>query len=542
MTQQSSRSGATAPDDLPVVLIAEELSPATVAALGSGVHVRTVDGTDRAALLREVAGAAALLVRSATQVDAEVLAAAPALRVVARAGVGLDNVDVPAATAAGVMVVNAPTSNITSAAEHAVGLVLAAARRVAAADASLRAGRWDRSRFTGVELAGKTLGVVGLGKIGVMVSQRLQAFEMDVVAYDPYVSASRAAQLGVRLVGLDELLQEADVITVHLPRTPETVGLIGEDALRRVRRGVIVVNAARGGIVDERALASALADGRVGAAGLDVFEKEPCTDSPLFGFDQVVATPHLGASTHEAQEKAGVAVARSVRQALDGELVPDAVNVAGGVIAEVVRPGIALTERLGRLLTALAGSAITRLDVQVSGEITGEDVSVLRLAALTGVLTDQVAEPVTFVNAPVLAEQRGIEVRLLTEPDSPRFRNLVSLRAVLEDGATVEVEATLTGPQQVPKLVGIDGFQLEIVFTDRLLVLRYSDRPGVVGTLGSLLGEAEVNIASMQVGRDEAGGRAVGVLALDGAVPHELAAEVREAVRAESVVFVDLSG
>ena len=484
MTQQSSRSGATAPDDLPVVLIAEELSPATVAALGSGVHVRTVDGTDRAALLREVAGAAALLVRSATQVDAEVLAAAPALRVVARAGVGLDNVDVPAATAAGVMVVNAPTSNITSAAEHAVGLVLAAARRVAAADASLRAGRWDRSRFTGVELAGKTLGVVGLGKIGVLVSQRLQAFEMDVVAYDPYVSASRAAQLGVRLVGLDELLTEADVITVHLPRTPETIGLIGEDALRRVRRGVIVVNAARGGIVDERALASALADGRVGAAGLDVFEKEPCTDSPLFGFDQVVATPHLGASTHEAQEKAGVAVARSVRQALDGELVPDAVNVAGGVIAEVVRPGIALTERLGRLLTALAGSAITRLDVQVSGEITGEDVSVLRLAALTGVLTDQVAEPVTFVNAPVLAEQRGIEVRLLTEPDSPRFRNLVSLRAVLEDGATVEVEATLTGPQQVPKLVGVDGFQLEIVFADRLLVLRYSDRPGVVGTLG----------------------------------------------------------
>ncbi len=273
-----------------------------------------------------------------------------------------------------------------------------------------------------------------------------------------------------------------------------------------------------------------------------MFEKEPCTDSPLFGFEQVVATPHLGASTHEAQEKAGVAVARSVRQALDGELVPDAVNVAGGVIAEIVRPGIALTERLGRLLTALAGSAITRLDVQVSGEITGEDVSVLRLAALTGVLTDQVAEPVTFVNAPVLAEQRGIEVRLLTEPDSPRFRNLVSLRAVLEDGATVEVEATLTGPQQVAKLVGIDGFQIEIAFADRLLVLRYSDRPGVVGTLGSLLGEAEVNIASMQVGRDEAGGRAVGVLALDGAVPHELAAEVREAVRAESVVFVDLSG
>lgn len=540
MTEHSGAAHPTA-DDLPVVLIAEELSPATIEALGPGVHVRTVDGTDRAALLREVAGASALLVRSATRVDAEVLAAATRLKVVARAGVGLDNVDVPAATAAGVMVVNAPTSNITSAAEHAVGLVLAAARRIAPAHASLRAGRWDRARFTGVELSGRTLGVVGLGKIGVMVAQRLQAFEMDVLAYDPYVSASRAAQIGVRLVGLDELLADADVISVHLPKTPETIGLIGEDALHRVRRGVIVVNAARGGIVDERALAAALADGRVGAAGLDVFETEPCTDSPLFGFEQVVATPHLGASTHEAQEKAGVAVARSVRQALDGELVPDAVNVAGGVIAEIVRPGIALTERLGRLLTALSGSAITRLDVQVSGEITGEDVSVLRLAALTGVLTDQVAEPVTFVNAPVLAEQRGIEVRLLTEPDSPRFRNLVSLRAVLEEGTTVEVEATLTGPQQVAKLVGVDGYPLEIVFADRLLVLRYTDRPGVVGTLGSLLGEADVNIASMQIGRDEAGGRAVGVLALDGPVPHELAADLREAVSADSVVFVDLS-
>ncbi len=529
------------PSAQPVVLIAEELSPATIEALGPGVHVRTVDGTDRAALLREVAQASALLVRSATRVDAEVLASAPRLRVVARAGVGLDNVDVPAATAAGVMVVNAPTSNTTSAAEHAVGLVLAAARHIGAASASLRAGRWDRARFTGVELAGKTLGVVGLGRIGVLVAQRLQAFEMDVVAYDPYVSASRAAQLGVRLVGLDELLGLADVLTVHLPRTAETVGLIDDDALRRVRRGVVVVNAARGGIVDEQALASALADGRVAAAGLDVFATEPCTDSPLFGFDNVVATPHLGASTHEAQEKAGVAVARSVRQALDGDLVPDAVNVAGGTVAEVVRPGIALAHRLGRLLTALSGAALTRLDVQVSGEITEEDVSVLRLAALTGVLTDQVAEPVTFVNAPVLAERRGIEARLLTEPDSPRFRNLVALSAVLEDGSTVQVEGTLTGPLQVRKLVGVDGYPLEITFDDHLVVLRYRDRPGVIGALGSILGEAEVNIAAMQVGRASAGGQAVSVLAVDGPVPHEIASALREAVDADAVHVVDLT-
>ncbi len=528
--------------DVPVVLIAEELSPATVEALGPGVHVRTVDGTDREALLAAVAGAAALLVRSATTVDAEVLRAGRRLKVVARAGVGLDNVDVQAATEAGVMVVNAPTANITSAAEHAVALVLAAARHVATASASLKAGQWQRSRFTGVELAGKTLGVVGLGRIGVLVAQRLMAFEMDVLAYDPYVSAARAAQLGVRLVGLDELLASSDVVSVHLPKTPETLGLLDADALARAKPGMILVNAARGGIVDEHALAKALADGTVAAAGLDVYATEPCTDSPLFGFDQVVATPHLGASTHEAQEKAGVAVARSVRLALGGDLVPDAVNVAGGAIAEVVRPGIGLSERLGRLLTALSGAAIVRLDVEVSGEITAHDVSVLRLAALTGVLRDVVAEPVTYVNAPVVADARGIEVRLLTEPDSPRFRNLVRLVALLDDGTRLSVAGTLTGPQQVAKLVEIDGYALEIGLADHLMVLRYTDRPGVVGTLGVMLGEADVNIAAMQVGRDERGGHAVGVLALDGPVPHPLVDRLLSAIGADRIAAADLSG
>src|SRR4051812_15465690 len=302
----------------PVVVIAEELSPATVAALGPDFEVVHVDGTDRPALLAAVAGADALLVRSATQVDAEIFTAARRLRVVARAGVGLDNVDVRAATQAGVMVVNAPTSNIVSAAEHAIALVLAAARRVPQAHASLRGGSWRRSAFTGVELFEKTLGVVGLGRIGVLVAQRLAAFGMSVVAYDPYVSSARAAQLGVRLVSLDELLAVADVLTVHLPRTPETLGLIGADALAKARPGLIVINAARGGIVDESALHAALKEGRVAAAGLDVFVTEPCTDSPLFELDNIVVTPHLGASTAEAQERAGVSVARSVRLALAG--------------------------------------------------------------------------------------------------------------------------------------------------------------------------------------------------------------------------------
>ncbi len=310
----------------PVVLIAEELSPATVDALGPDFEIRHCNGADRAELLPALADVDAILIRSATKVDAEAIAAAHKLKVVARAGVGLDNVDVCAATKAGVMVVNAPTSNIVTAAELACGLLLATARHIPQADAALKNGEWKRSKYTGVELAEKTLGVVGLGRIGALVAQRMSGFGMKVVAYDPYVQPARAAQMGVKVLSLDELLEVSDFITVHLPKTPETVGLIGDEALRKVKPGVRIVNAARGGIVDEEALYAALKEGRVAGAGLDVYAKEPCTDSPLFEFDQVVATPHLGASTDEAQEKAGIAVARSVRLALTGRPVPDAVN------------------------------------------------------------------------------------------------------------------------------------------------------------------------------------------------------------------------
>ena len=525
----------------PVVVLAEELSPATVEALGEDVVVRQCDGTDRAELLAAVADADALIVRSATRVDADVLAAGRRLRVVARAGVGLDNVDVEAATQAGVMVVNAPTSNVVSAAEHAIALLLAAARQIPAADATLRSGRWARRAFTGVELAGKTLGVLGLGRIGLLVAQRLQAFGMDVVAYDPYITAARAAQHGIRLVGLDELLASSDVLTVHLPRTPETEGLLGADALSRVRPGVIVVNAARGGIVDEAALAKAVADGRVRAAGVDVFAVEPCTSSPLFDEPRVVVTPHLGASTAEAQERAGVAVARSVRLALAGDIVPDAVNVAGGAIAEEVRPAVPLAEQLGEVLTALARSLPVRLDVEVRGEMAEHDVSVLRLAALTGLFADVVTEPVTYVNAPLLAEERGVEVRLVTDADSPEYRSLVTLRGALADGSVVSVAGTVTGPRQTPKLVGIDDYEVELPMAGHLLVLEYRDRPGVVGTLGGLLGEADVNIAAMQVSRDVRGGHALGVLTLDSAVPPGMLDQLAGAIGAQTARTVDLT-
>jgi len=518
----------------PVVLIAEELSPATVEALGPDFEIRHCDGANRGELLPAIADVDAVLVRSATKIDAEALAAAKRLKVVARAGVGLDNVDVPAATKAGVMVVNAPQSNITSAAEHAIALLLACARNIAPANAALKQGEWKRSKYTGVELVDKVVGVVGLGRIGVLVAQRLSAFSVTLLAYDPYVQAARAAQLGVRLVSLDELLRESDFISVHLPKTPETVGLIGEEQLRLVKPSVRIINAARGGIVDENALYSALKEGRVGGAGVDVFAQEPCTDSPLFEFDSVVATPHLGASTHEAQEKAGVAVARSVRLALAGELVPDAVNVQGGVIAEDVRPGLPLAEKLGRIFTGLAGGVAAQLDVEVRGEITQHDVKVLELAALKGVFTDVVEESsVSYVNAPLLAQERGIEVRLTTSADSPDWRNVVTVRGTLPTGEVISVSGTLSGPKHIEKIVQIDGYDIDIEPTQHMAFFRYVDRPGIVGTVGRILGDANVNIASMQVGRDVKGGHALVALTVDSAIPSETLEEMLRAIDAQ---------
>ncbi|MCU1421625.1 MAG: phosphoglycerate dehydrogenase, partial [Microbacteriaceae bacterium] len=309
----------------PIVLIAEELSPATVEALGPDFDVRNVDGTDRAALLAGLADADAILIRSATQVDAEAIAAAKQLKVVARAGVGLDNVDIRAATQAGVMVVNAPTSNIISAAELTVGHILSLARHIPAASGALADGQWKRSKYTGVELFEKTIGIIGLGRIGALITARMQAFGTRVVAYDPYVTAARAQQLGVTLLPLDELLAESDFVTIHMPKTPETTGMIAGPQLKAMKKTAYIVNVARGGLIDETALYEALTAGEIAGAGLDVFVSEPPTDSPLLALPNVVVTPHLGASTYEAQEKAGVSVARSVRLALSGELVPDAV-------------------------------------------------------------------------------------------------------------------------------------------------------------------------------------------------------------------------
>ena len=524
----------------PIVLIAEELSPTAVAQLEADFDVRHVDGADRAALLAALPDADAVIVRSATMIDAEAIAQAPKLRVAARAGVGLDNVDVEAATRAGVMVVNAPSSNIVSAAEHAVALLLSVARNVPQATASLKAGKWQRSAFTGVELQDKVVGILGLGRIGVLVAQRLASFGMKVVAFDPYVPAARAAQLGVRMLSLDELLAEADFITVHLPKNAETIGLIGDRELHMAKPGVRVVNAARGGIVDEHALVLALKDGRVAGAGIDVYATEPCTDSPLFGFANVVATPHLGASTTEAQEKAGTQVARSVRLALAGEFVPDAVNVQGGSVDEDVRPGLPLAEKLGRIFTALAGAVATRIEVEVRGEIVSHDVRVLQLAALKGVFSGVVDTAVTYVNAPLLASERGVEVSLVTEAESPDWRNLITLRGTLPQGQLVSVGGTLTGPRQLEKLVEVNGFDMEIAPAEHMVFLTYTDRPGIVGTVGQILGSEGINIAGMQVCRDAQGGDALIVLSVDSAIPPAVLDDISSTIGAVVGRTIDL--
>jgi len=526
----------------PVVLVAEELSPAGIALLEASFEVRYTDGADRSKLLPALADVDAVIVRSATQIDAEAIAHGRRLRVVARAGVGLDNVDVEAATKAGVMVVNAPASNVVSAAEHAVALLLALARNVPQAMASLKDGQWKRSAYTGVELQDKVVGILGLGRIGALVAERLAAFDMTVIAFDPYAPPARSTQLGVQMVGLEELLAEADFISVHLPKNAETVGLIGDRELHQVKPGVRIINAARGGIVDEAALASALRDGRVAGAGIDVYSKEPCTDSPLFGFDNVVATPHLGASTAEAQEKAGTQVARSVRLALDGEFVPDAVNVQGGQVSEELRPWLPLGEKLGRIFAALAGGATAAIAIEARGEIAHFDVSVLELAAMKGLFADVTEEPVTYVNAPLVAKERSVEVSLSTDEVSPDWHNVLTIRGTAPDGQLMSVSGTLTGLRQAERLIEFNGLDAEIAPADHMMFLAYADRPGVVGAVGQILGNQQINIAGMQVCRHAQGGDALIVLSVDSAVRPDTLTEIATAIGAGLARVVDLDG
>ncbi|SDS16041.1 phosphoglycerate dehydrogenase [Corynebacterium timonense] len=516
----------------PVVLIADKLAPSTVDALGTSVEVRWVDGPNRAELLAAVPEADALLVRSATTVDKEVIDAAPNLKIIGRAGVGLDNVDIAAATDRGVMVVNAPTSNIHSACEHAIALLLATARQIPAADATLRDAEWKRSSFTGVEVFGKTVGIVGFGHIGQLFAQRLAAFETTIIAYDPYANPARAAQLGVELVGLDELMGRADFVTIHLPKTKETAGMFNADLLSKAKQGQIIINAARGGLVDEQALADAIASGAIRGAGVDVYATEPCTDSPLFGLDQVVVTPHLGASTVEAQDRAGTDVAGSVLKALAGEFVADAVNVTGGRVGEEVARWLELARKLGLIAGKLLGDAPVSLKVTAAGELSTEDVDTLGLSAVRGLFSGITSEPVTFVNAPQIAESRGLEYSVDTVTEARSHRSTLEVRAVSAAGDVCAVTGALTGLDGVEKIVRIDGRGLDLRAEGRNFFLRYTDVPGALGKVGSQLGEADINIEAAALTQATKGDGAVLILRVEKEIPADLEERIAASVGA----------
>lgn len=491
------------------ILVTEEIADGgldRLRAAGHDVDVRL--GLSSEELLEAVPGAHALIIRSATTVTDEVLAAGSDLLAVGRAGIGLDNVDTEAATARGVMVINAPQSNIVSAAEHTMALLLAQARNVAQAHSALVAGRWERSKWEGVELADKTLGIAGLGRIGKLVADRARAFGMRLIAFDPFVSADRARQLGVELLPLDQVVAEADFLTIHLPKTAETKGLIGRDLLLKAKPSLRVINVARGGIVDEAALAEAVRDGVIAGAALDVFDAEPTTSSPLFELPSIVVTPHLGASTREAQDKAGDTIADMVQLALAGDFVPFAVNLSAAEAHDDLRPFLPLAERLGKLFGSLVEELPAMIEIAVEGDIGGYDTRIVGLSAQKGIFGRISDEPVTYVNAPQRAKEHGVEIREVSTTTTADYVNLITI-----SGGGHSISGTLGGRRAEHRIVAIDDHTFDVPPADHMLMVTNDDRPGVIGTVGTLLGDAGVNIADMDVGRAQAAGTAVMLIA-----------------------------
>lgn len=525
----------------PRVLVAERIAAAGIAALEAACDVEVADGWDAEQLRARIAEFDAIVVRSATKVTAELIEAGTRLRVIGRAGVGVDNVDLDAASRRGIVVVNAPTSNVLSVAEHCLGLMLALARNVARGDATLRRGEWHRSKLGGVELAGRTLVLLGMGRIGQLVAERARAFDMHVVGYDPFLPRERFQRLGVECAPtLEQALAQADVLSLHMPLTPETRGMIGERELSMLPPGAMVVNTARGPLVDLDALDAALDGGTLGGAALDVFPTEPPPPHPLFERTNVLVTPHLAASTREAQDRAGEQVAEQVVAALGGGVVTSAVNIPaiGPEDLEALQPWVPVVSRLTRLASQLAGGAPRALRVQARGEIAAYDVRMLSTGALVGLLTGATDDPVNVVNAPHVAEQRGLEVQTSTDEAARTYRSLAVIGVDTEDGSA-EVEGTTIGAEDRPWLTHVLGYPIDIELTAHMAFFRYGDVPGVIGKVGSAFGEAGVNIANMAVARD--GGTALMAVSFDDAPPDRVVEELRSGGEFELARVVSLT-
>jgi D-3-phosphoglycerate dehydrogenase len=521
------------------VLVKEKIADTGVALLRERFEVDVLTDMTQEELPEKIGDYDAIVIRSATKVTADVIERADRLKVIGRAGIGVDNVDVPAATKRGIIVANAPESNIVAAAEHTIAMLLAQVRNIPQADASLKAGKWERSKFGGVEVYEKTLGILGFGRIGQLVAERAQSFGMTIVAFDPFVGSERYRDLGVeRAESPEDLYGRADFITIHLPKTPETAGFVNADAFAAMNDGVRIVNCARGELLDTDALVDALRSGKVGGASLDVFPEEPMTEHPVFEFENVVVTPHLGASTAEAQDRAGVITAEQVVAALEGELVSNAVNIPR-VHSEdlaVLEPYLQLGSQLGRLAMALPSAAsVDRIEASYYGNLANYDTRLLTLAILNGAFQGRVDENVNFVNAPAIAEERGIKVSESKENESRDYANLIRV-AIDADGERIEVGGTTVGPRHVPHLVSVFGQAFNLELAPNLVIFRYSDQPGMIGRVGTMFGKHGVNIASAAVGRepgtdpsDNAGpgsGLAVMIVTVDSPVPSEVLDEI----------------
>lgn len=512
------------------VLVTEKLADAGLEILrDKGYEVDILLDLDQEGLIAAIPSYDALIVRSATKVSADVIAAATHLKIIGRAGVGVDNVDVDAATEQGIVVCNAPTSNIISAAEQTMALLLASARNIAAADRSMKEGKWERADFTGVELYSKTLAIFGLGRIGGLVAKRARSFGMNLVGYDPYCSSERAESLGVKLYDtVEEIVPLADFITVHLPKTDETIGMFGPEEYAAMKDGVILVNVARGGIYNVKSLADFVAAGKIAACGIDVWESEPCTDSPLHCFDNATLTPHLGASTKEAQLRAGVQIAEFVAAGLDGSIVPTAVNMAPvpPEVMDLVGPYVPACQLMGSILSQLSyGDIPSTLKITAAGSLAGSDLGILCAGALDGFLSYRKRTTVTPVNADAVAQRHGIKMETTSDVDAQEYASTIALTA---DGR--EIVCTLAGIAQNPRIVSFLGYQCDITPSKHVLIFEYADQPGRVGAIGSVLGEAGVNISTMQICKKDDEGCALMIMNVDDDLSDEMLDELRSRI------------
>ncbi|WP_395671892.1 phosphoglycerate dehydrogenase [Phenylobacterium sp.] len=511
---------------MPRVLIADSLSPAAVAIFKErGVDADVKTGLPKEELLKIIGDYDGLAVRSATKADKDVIAAAKNLKVIGRAGIGVDNVDIPASTAAGIVVMNTPFGNSITTAEHAIAMMFALARQLPAADASTQAGKWEKNRFMGVELYGKTLGLIGAGNIGGIVADRANGLKMHVVAFDPFLSPERAVELGVEKVELEELLKRADVITLHTPLTEKTRNILSEENLRKAKKGVLIVNCARGGLVDEAGLRKLLDEGHVGGAAFDVFVQEPAKENPLFGAPNFIATPHLGASTNEAQENVALQVAEQMSDYLLTGAVTNALNSPSVSAEEAPRlkPFVALAEKLGALAGQMVDYGIKGIDVAYEGEVAKLNTRPLTAAALAGVMRPMLAE-INMVSAPAVAKERGISVSESKQDDSPIYESLMRIVIETEKGRRGFAGSVMAG---AARIVEVKGMELDAPFSPRMLYVNNLDKPGFIGALGALLADADVNIATFNLGRVTIGEDAIAMVGVDQDPPQDLLAKIQ---------------